>query len=53
MRILTQAFIERFRGRIMNIHPSLLPAFPGLDTHRRAIAEGVRLHGCYGAFRDA
>ncbi|HEY5929391.1 MAG TPA: phosphoribosylglycinamide formyltransferase [Burkholderiales bacterium] len=46
MRILTQAFIERFKGCIMNIHPSLLPAFPGLDTHGRAIAQGVRLHGC-------
>ncbi len=46
MRILTKEFIEQFNGRIMNIHPSLLPAFPGLDTHRRAIAEGVKLHGC-------
>ena len=46
MRILTKEFIERFGGRIMNIHPSLLPAFPGLDTHRRAIDEGVKLHGC-------
>ncbi|MBI3527171.1 MAG: phosphoribosylglycinamide formyltransferase [Betaproteobacteria bacterium] len=46
MRILTEEFIERFSGRIMNIHPSLLPAFPGLDTHRRAIDEGVKLHGC-------
>ena len=46
MRILTAQFIERFSGKIMNIHPSLLPAFPGLDTHRRAIAEGVKLHGC-------
>lgn len=46
MRILTKEFIERFSGRIMNIHPSLLPAFPGLDTHRRAIEEGVKLHGC-------
>jgi len=46
MRILTQEFIEQFNGRIMNIHPSLLPAFPGLYTHRRAIAEGVKLHGC-------
>ncbi len=46
MRILTEEFIGRFSGRIMNIHPSLLPAFPGLDTHRRAIEEGVRLHGC-------
>ena len=46
MRILTEEFIERFSGRIMNIHPSLLPAFPGIDTHRRAIDEGVKLHGC-------
>ena len=46
MRILTEHFISRFSGRIMNIHPSLLPAFPGLDTHRRAIDEGVKLHGC-------
>jgi len=46
MRILTREFIERFSGRIMNIHPSLLPAFPGLETHRRAIDEGVKLHGC-------
>ena len=46
MRILTAEFIERFSGRIMNIHPSLLPAFPGIDTHRRAIDEGVKLHGC-------
>jgi phosphoribosylglycinamide formyltransferase-1 len=46
MRILTEEFIEQFSGRIMNIHPSLLPAFPGLDTHRRALDEGVKLHGC-------
>jgi phosphoribosylglycinamide formyltransferase-1 len=46
MRILTEGFIRQFSGRIMNIHPSLLPAFPGLDTHRRAIDEGVKLHGC-------
>ncbi len=46
MRILTEEFIERFRGKIMNIHPSLLPAFPGLDTHRRALEEGVKVHGC-------
>lgn len=46
MRILTPQFIERFSGKIMNIHPSLLPAFPGLDTHRRALSEGVKLHGC-------
>ena len=46
MRILTEQFIERFSGRILNIHPSLLPAFSGLDTHRRALDEGVKLHGC-------
>jgi phosphoribosylglycinamide formyltransferase-1 len=46
MRILGAPFIERFRGRLINIHPSLLPSFPGLDTHRRALAAGVRAHGC-------
>jgi phosphoribosylglycinamide formyltransferase 1 len=46
MRILTDTFVQRFNGRIVNIHPSLLPAFPGTDTHRRALAEGVKLHGC-------
>jgi phosphoribosylglycinamide formyltransferase 1 len=45
MRILTPGFIERFRNRIVNIHPSLLPAFPGLHTHRQALATGVKLHG--------
>jgi len=46
MRILTPAFVHRFEGRLLNIHPSLLPAFPGLDTHARALAAGVKLHGC-------
>jgi len=46
MRILTPAFVQRFRDRMLNIHPSLLPAFPGLDTHARALAAGVKLHGC-------
>ena len=46
MRILTEPFIERYRGRMVNIHPSLLPAFPGLHTHRRALEAGVRIHGC-------
>jgi len=46
MRVLGAPFIERFAGRLINIHPSLLPAFPGLHTHRRALAEGVRVHGC-------
>ncbi len=45
MRVLTAGFVARYRGRLLNIHPSLLPAFPGLDTHRRALAAGVRLHG--------
>jgi phosphoribosylglycinamide formyltransferase-1 len=46
MRVLTRDFVERYRGRIINVHPSLLPAYPGLDTHRRALADGVRIHGC-------
>ncbi len=46
MRLLSADFIRRYRGRIVNIHPSLLPLFPGLDTHARAIAAGMRLHGC-------
>lgn len=46
MRILSDAFVRHYAGRLMNIHPSLLPAFPGLHTHRRALAEGVRIHGC-------
>ncbi|MDZ7751179.1 MAG: phosphoribosylglycinamide formyltransferase [Gammaproteobacteria bacterium] len=45
MRVLTPAFIAHFRGRMLNIHPSLLPAFPGLHTHERAIAAGVAEHG--------
>jgi phosphoribosylglycinamide formyltransferase-1 len=46
MRILTPAFTRHYDGRMINIHPSLLPAFPGLDTHRRAIEAGCRLAGC-------
>jgi phosphoribosylglycinamide formyltransferase-1 len=46
MRILSNGFVERYAGRMMNIHPSLLPMFPGLHTHRRALEEGVRIHGC-------
>jgi phosphoribosylglycinamide formyltransferase 1 len=45
MRILGAQFIERFSGRLLNIHPSLLPRFPGLDTHRRALEAGDRWHG--------
>lgn len=46
MRVLTPGFVERYAGRLINIHPSLLPAFPGLDTHGRALAAGVKVHGC-------
>ncbi len=46
LRVLTPEFVGRWEGRLVNIHPSLLPAFPGLDTHARALAAGVRLHGC-------
>ncbi len=45
MRILTPAFVAHYEGRLVNIHPSLLPAFPGLDTHRRAIEAGCRVAG--------
>ncbi len=45
MRVLTDAFVRRYEGRLMNIHPSLLPSFPGLHTHQRAIEAGVRAHG--------
>ncbi|MDT8363414.1 MAG: phosphoribosylglycinamide formyltransferase [Nitrosomonas sp.] len=46
MRILSDQFIHRYHDRLINIHPSLLPAFPGLNTHARALSEGVRIHGC-------
>lgn len=46
MRILTPVFTNAFAGRLINIHPSLLPSFPGVDTHERALSEGVKLHGC-------
>ncbi|PWB57781.1 MAG: phosphoribosylglycinamide formyltransferase [Nitrosomonadales bacterium] len=46
MRILTADFVNRYLGRLINIHPALLPAFPGLDTHEKALQEGVRIHGC-------
>lgn len=45
MRLLSPEFVGRWSGRIINIHPSLLPLFPGLDTHRRALEAGVRIHG--------
>jgi phosphoribosylglycinamide formyltransferase-1 len=46
MRLLTPFLVAAWRGRMLNVHPSLLPAFPGLDTHERALAAGVKLHGC-------
>jgi len=46
MRVFTDEFVARYAGRLLNIHPSLLPAFPGLHTHRRALEAGVRIHGC-------
>jgi phosphoribosylglycinamide formyltransferase-1 len=46
MRILTPDFVRHYEGRLFNIHPSLLPSFPGLHTHQRALDEGVRIHGC-------
>lgn len=46
MRILTPTFVAPCKGRLINIHPSLLPAFQGVNTHRRALDEGVKIHGC-------
>ena len=46
MRLLTPLLVGAWHGRMLNIHPSLLPAFPGLHTHARALAAGVKLHGC-------
>jgi phosphoribosylglycinamide formyltransferase-1 len=46
MRILGDEFVRHYQGRLLNIHPSLLPAFPGLKTHAQALASGVRIHGC-------
>jgi phosphoribosylglycinamide formyltransferase-1 len=52
MRLLSAEFIEAFRGRIINIHPSLLPSFPGLDAQRQALAYGVKWTGCTVHFVD-
>lgn len=46
MRMFTPWFVGRWRGRMLNIHPALLPAYRGLDTHERALADGVKIHGC-------
>lgn len=53
MRLVPASLTERWRGRMLNIHPALLPAFPGLDTHARALAAGVRLSGCTVHFVSA
>jgi phosphoribosylglycinamide formyltransferase-1 len=46
MRVLSDSFVDRYLRRIINIHPSLLPSFPGLHTHERALEAGVKIHGC-------
>jgi formyltetrahydrofolate-dependent phosphoribosylglycinamide formyltransferase len=46
MRLLTPFLVDAWAGRMLNVHPSLLPAFPGLDTHARALSAGMKLHGC-------
>ncbi len=46
MRVVSAGFVQHWQGRMINIHPSLLPLFPGLDTHARDLAAGVKLHGC-------
>jgi len=46
LRLLTPGFVNRWQGRMLNIHPALLPSFKGLDTHARALAAGVKIHGC-------
>jgi phosphoribosylglycinamide formyltransferase-1 len=52
MRLLSAAFVERWRDRIINIHPSLLPAFPGVDAQAQAVAHGVKVSGCTVHFVD-
>jgi phosphoribosylglycinamide formyltransferase-1 len=52
MRLLSPCFVEAFRGRILNIHPSLLPAFPGLDAQRQALEHGAKGSGCTVHFVD-
>jgi phosphoribosylglycinamide formyltransferase-1 len=50
MRIMTAGFVEAWRNRMINIHPSLLPSYKGLHTHERALADGVKIHGCTSHF---
>lgn len=52
MRVLSPYFVDAFKGRILNIHPSLLPSFPGLDAQRQALAHGVKVSGCTVHFVD-
>ena len=52
MRLLTPWFVQQWQGRVLNIHPSLLPAFPGLHTHQQALAYGVKFSGCTVFFVD-
>jgi phosphoribosylglycinamide formyltransferase-1 len=52
MRVLGESFVRRYSGRLINVHPSLLPLYPGLHTHRRALADGARVR-LHGPFRDA
>jgi phosphoribosylglycinamide formyltransferase-1 len=52
MRLLSQSFIDAYHGRILNIHPSLLPSFPGLDVHRQVLEHGVKWSGCTVHFVD-
>jgi phosphoribosylglycinamide formyltransferase-1 len=52
MRVLSPFFVDAFKGRILNIHPSLLPSFPGLDAQRQALAHGAEVSGCTVHFVD-